>query len=82
MRHAEYGLSAVIGPLSVGALVSGGDDYSVLRDSGSGVARCVATSEDNPQGSSEAWPAKHVRMLHWRAQAEAEGRGGTHAFAL
>ncbi|KAI3426962.1 hypothetical protein D9Q98_006906 [Chlorella vulgaris] len=38
---SEYGLSAVIGPLSVGALVSGGDDYSVLRDSGSGVARAV-----------------------------------------
>lgn len=36
---AEYGLSASIGPLSVGTLISGGDDYAMLKDSGSPVAR-------------------------------------------
>ncbi|KAL4443397.1 hypothetical protein ABPG75_011134 [Micractinium tetrahymenae] len=38
---SEYGLSANIGPLSVGTLISGGDDYSLLKDSGSPVARAV-----------------------------------------
>ncbi|KAL4429196.1 hypothetical protein ABPG77_010175 [Micractinium sp. CCAP 211/92] len=38
---SEYGLSSSIGPLSVGTLISGGDDYSLLKDSGSPVARAV-----------------------------------------
>ncbi len=38
---AEYGLSASVGPLSVGTLISGGDDYGLLKDSGSPVARWV-----------------------------------------
>lgn len=38
--RAEYGLSASVGPLSVGTLISGGDDYGMLKDSGSPVARC------------------------------------------
>ncbi|PSC75856.1 ATP-dependent zinc metalloprotease FTSH 9, chloroplastic [Micractinium conductrix] len=37
---SEYGLNANVGPLSVGMLASGGDDYS-LKDSGSPVARAV-----------------------------------------
>lgn len=40
-RPAEYGLSSSIGPLSVGTLISGGNDYSLLKDSGSPVARWV-----------------------------------------
>ena len=39
---SEYGLSVNIGPLSVGTLISGGDDYAMLKDSGSPVARCAA----------------------------------------
>jgi hypothetical protein len=39
---AEYGLSASVGPLSVATLASGGDDYSLLKDSGSPMARWVA----------------------------------------
>ncbi|KAI7837481.1 hypothetical protein COHA_008673 [Chlorella ohadii] len=38
---SEYGLSASVGPLSVGTLISGGDDYGLLKDSGSPVARAV-----------------------------------------
>jgi cell division protease FtsH len=38
---SEYGLSASVGPLSVGTLISGGDDYGLLKDSGSPVARCA-----------------------------------------
>lgn len=45
-RHAEYGLSGSIGPLSVGTLISGGDDYSLLKDSGSPVARWAARACD------------------------------------
>lgn len=40
-RTAEYGLSASVGPMSVGTLISGGDEYGMLKDSGSPVARCV-----------------------------------------
>ncbi len=37
---SEYGLNSSVGPLSVVALVAGGDDYgAVLKDSGSAVAR-------------------------------------------
>ena len=36
---SEFGLSAAVGPLSVGALLAGGDEFA-LRDSGSPVARC------------------------------------------
>ena len=37
---SEYGLNASVGPLSVGALAAGGEEYAaVLRDGGSGVGR-------------------------------------------
>ena len=38
---AEYGLSSVVGPLSVAALAAGGDDYSLLMDGGGEVGRSV-----------------------------------------
>lgn len=38
---SEYGLNTTVGPLNVGALAAGGDEYgAVLKDSGSAVARC------------------------------------------
>lgn len=86
---SEYGLSAAVGPLNVGALgaaAAGGEEYGLVRDGGAGVGLAVEAEVRVLCDAALAAARDVVRLnrdLHSRlaAQLEAEERLGGAALA-